>query len=166
MARKIIESAIAAAVTLGGIFGLIVDAPDVFDLALSILATPFVWLGQMSTAIGYWLLILAGMASLAWIHFGDRVSLPLRSMPTTLRHGSNKDNYGISRIRLFCDAALDPATDALQHLSSERFAQLEMTNPDIALIIADHRDIAIRLTKNPRDRLHSSFKKSEPANCN
>jgi hypothetical protein len=72
MARKTIESIIAVAVTLGGIFGLIVDAPDVLALAIKVFTAPFAWIGQMNGDLGYWILIVGGIVSLAWIHLGDK----------------------------------------------------------------------------------------------
>lgn len=72
--RKLLRSIIPAAVTLGGIFGLIVDAPSVFGFAGSLGRALLEWVGSMLTQdLGYWLLIVLGLLSLAWVHFGERI---------------------------------------------------------------------------------------------
>jgi hypothetical protein len=74
-------------------------------------------------------------------------------------HRTGENTYAISRITLFCNAALDPAADALLHISNEIHTQIERNNQTFARLVQEQRDLMSRLTTGPRDRIHDLLAK-------
>jgi hypothetical protein len=72
-----------------------------------------------------------------------------------------ENTYAISKITLFCNSALDPASDALLEVSEEIFMRIARNNQNLALFIEEQRDLMARLTTDHRNRLHALLQKQK-----
>lgn len=67
---------------------------------------------------------------------------------------SDTDEYTLGKIRWLCATCLDPASEALQQIKTERLLQLEATHPDVARVLDNYSTLIHGLTGLPSIRLH------------
>ena len=93
-------------------------------------------------------------ATLWWKTHELRWPITKRTSLALETHGKRLD-YVASKLRLFCVSALDPASDALQSLSTERRVQLELRQPDMGPVLSEYR----YLVNRPREQIHDLLDK-------
>lgn len=161
--RRIMRSVIAAGVTLGGIFGLIVDAPDVFDLLSTLWGHVSAW-GQamLSDDLGYWLLIVGGVLSLIWSNLGSRIRSRWLNDRRSATHNAYPTNADVATNN--GELAIDlPSTEEQLHKAEiECRAQLD----SIDGTFRQHRDQLCAIVNDIRELQRTIYESHHAAQNN
>jgi hypothetical protein len=126
-------------------------------------AAVLAFLGALREDLGWTGLIVLTVAAFAsvWMIINQVMHNRHKEVKTTpfgVRFDPDQSSYAVSRLRMLCLTALDPACDALNEIINGRLAQLKLAHPETTVIFNRFIRIAGRLTEYPSRTLHLLFK--------